>query len=124
MKQITIVKIITVISFIGLIVSILLLVGFIPKAHAKSDDYSICLNGCYLDVPTVQECMMNVEDFWDYGRDKKKSVRKECIAIVRDEKFNCKLDCYTETMMLKDPKRERAIKFWDRSVRSFPETNY
>jgi len=91
--------------------------------YMKSDEFSVCFHRCLLDVPTVEACMMSEDDFWEYGRDKKKLLRKECIAIVRDERFNCKLDCYTETLMPKNPERDRAIEFWDKSVRSFPETN-
>jgi hypothetical protein len=126
MKQRTSIKIsLTLLFFIVIIVATILLIFTIVKpAHASESEYSDCYHRCLLEVPTVQECIYNDDEFWEYGRNKTKAIRKECIAIVRDEKFNCKLDCYTETMMPKDPKRERAIKFWDRSVRSFPETNY
>jgi hypothetical protein len=116
MKQIIIIKIITVISFICL-------VGFIPKAHAKSDNYSVCYHRCLLDVPTVEECIINDDGFWNMGHDKKKFIRKECIEIVRDEKLDCRLNCYSQTLKPENARQLRAIEFWDQSVRSFPETN-
>ena len=110
---------------IAILLGLFLIVGVFNAnmSHAKSDQFSVCYHRCLLDVPTVEECIDSEDDFWDYGQNKKKKIRRECIAIVRDEKFNCRLDCYTQSIKSENIMQQRAVEFWDREVRSFPETN-
>ena len=71
-------------------------------------------------VLTVSECMITSSAFWNINTDLSE-VRKECEASINSQRLNCKMDCYIEHNMPKDPERERAIEFWDRAVKNFPD---
>lgn len=114
-----------ILIIIAILLGLFLIVGVFNanKSHAKSDKFSICYQRCLLGVPTLEECIESEDDFWEYGENKPKKIRRECTAIIRDEKFNCKLDCYSQSVKPQNVRQQRAIEFWDKSVRSFPETN-
>ena len=82
--------------------------------------YEQCQVDCLTNLPTVSECMITSSAFWNINTDLSE-VRKECEASINSQRLNCKMDCYIEHNMPKDPERERAIEFWDRAVKNFPD---
>jgi hypothetical protein len=114
---------ILIITIIIIGIFLILMIFDSTRSHATSDEFNACYRRCLLDIPTVEECIINDDGYWDMGYDKKKLLRRECTAIVKNEKLNCKLDCYSQSMKPQNPRQQRAIEFWDKSVRSFPETN-
>ncbi len=95
-------KIGMIIAIIGLIISIVCFFVFLPDANALTP-YDQCLIACS-SLPVVSEY-------------------KDCDQEIYSQRLNCKMDCYVEHNMPKDPDRERALEFWDRAVRNFPNEN-
>jgi len=103
---------------IMLLVSILGLLAYGSTAIALTP-YQECLINCPTKIQTVSECMLTDSAFWNINTNID-NVRKGCEAYVNSQRVNCKLDCYIEYNRSGNPKRERAIDFYDRAVKNFP----
>jgi len=108
----TIVEIITVCLIIaGLFI--------VATAHASDQEYQVCVNGCYLDLPNIDECVEDEKQHWDTGNTTDKQIRNDCKHLIKAEKVDCRINCVASQIKFVN----KAEKFYDTDVKNFPLTN-
>ena len=106
----TIVEVITV----CLIIAGLFIV--ITSAHASDQEYQVCVNNCYLDLPNINECVADEKQYWDTGNTTEKQIRNNCKHLIKSEKVDCRINCVVSQIKFVD----KAEKFYDTDVKNFP----
>lgn len=118
MKQKYIRRILIVLSILC-IVSLFGAIFYVTNARASDKSYSICVHTCYLDLPDLEECVKDETNFWDTPAGSEIRVQRECKDMIKHEKINCQINCVKEQIK----PRDASVEFYDKHVRSFPETN-
>jgi hypothetical protein len=110
------------IIIIGLVMCIICLAGFIATAHADDKSYSRCVAECQTDVMNLEQCIKDEKDYWDSKQTSYGALRLSCKQLIQNEKLDCKIDCVVEEIKKEKPS-QRAVEFWDKNVKNFPDTN-
>lgn len=60
---------ILIITIIIIGIFLILMIFDSTRSHATSDEFNACYRRCLLDIPTVEECIINDDGYWDMGYD-------------------------------------------------------
>jgi hypothetical protein len=109
------------IVMMGLIIFFALLISWVlsSKAYASDYEYGVCVDNCYLDLPSIEECIVDEKHHWDITNTTDKQMRKDCQSLIDSEKVDCQINCVVAQIKFVD----KAEKFYDTDVKNFPLTN-
>ena len=121
MKQAHVRKILVVVSILC-VLSVTSMLVYVTQCKADDKSYSNCVQGCYLDLPKVSECVEQERAYWDAKHTNEAMTEKDCISLIKHERINCEIDCLVKEIKMEDP-NNAAIKFYDENVKNFPLTS-
>ena len=108
-----------ILTILGLLAAGFFLGGFIKTAYGS--DYANCVAECKADVMDPNQCVK--KEYWDSENTSQWQIKLSCEDLIRNEKLDCQIDCMIEEVKIENAKWNRSVKFWDKNVRSFPDTN-
>ena len=112
-------KLSMIIIIIVVFLALAVIIGFIKAAHGSDQDYQICVNTCLLDLPSIEECMVDERSFWNTENTSDLQIKRSCKDLIRYEKIDCQINCATAGIEIEDV----AVKYYDTDVKNFPLTN-
>jgi hypothetical protein len=112
-------KLAIIIIIILLVLSIFAFIGLMKAAYASDQDYEICLNRCYLDLPDLKECISDEKENWEVNNISDSVVKRTCKDMIRNEKIDCQVKCIAAGIRFVD----EAIVYYDTDVKNFPLIN-
>jgi len=112
-------KISNIITIIGLALAVFCLIGFISAAYGSDQNYEICLNRCYLNLPDLEECISDDTEYWKVNNINNSVVKRSCKKMIRNEKIDCQINCNVAKIRFVD----KAVKYYHTDVKNFPLTN-
>jgi len=111
-RLLVILSVLCILSLFGAIV-------YVTTGHASDKEYNICVHRCYLDLPDLEECIKDETNFWDTPTGSEIRIQRDCKDMINHEKIDCRINCVREQIK----PRDASVEFYDKHVRSFPETN-